>query len=446
MKYIPQGPDDQKELLKAVGLKSTDELFQFIPSHLKIKNNLDYPKAQSEIEIRKTFQKICSAGPSPSLSFAGCGLYHHDIPSVIPFIQSRSEFSTSYTPYQPEISQGNLQAIFEFQTLITQLTECELSNASLYDGATSLAEGILMAMRLNKKSEGKIILSSALHPHYEQVVRTYCHAFLDRIVMAPLRGDRLDQEALAQLIQSDADILVTQSPNIFGVIEDDAAIGKLIKGSETFWVTSTTEPFVWGVTRGPGAFGAHIVTAEGQSFGAPPYLGGASYGIFATKQEYIRQLPGRLVGESLDQKGRRSYTLTFATREQFIRREKATSNICTNQNLNMLAGVIHMATLGKAGLKAVSTRLLSHAEYLKTELREISAVKISESPTFSEFCIDLPMNASLLVKKAADAGWVCGVDLGRFKSEWNKKLLVATSELHTRAELDRLIEFVRTSV
>jgi len=445
MKYIPQGPDDQKELLKAVGLKSTDELFQFIPAHLKIKNNLYYPKAQSEIEIRKTFQKICASSPAPSLSFAGCGLYQHDIPSIVPFIQSRSEFATSYTPYQPEISQGNLQAIFEFQTMITQLTECELSNASLYDGATSLAEGILMALRLKKKTAGKIILSGGLHPHYEQVVRTYLQSFLDRIVVAPLKGDRLDQEALSKLVTSEADILVTQSPNIFGVIEDDSAIGALVKTSDVFWVTSTTEPFVWGVVRGPGAFGAHIVTGEGQSFGAPAYLGGASYGIFATKNEYLRQVPGRLVGETLDQKGRRSYTLTFATREQFIRREKATSNICTNQNLNMLAGVIHMATLGKAGLKAVSRRLLSHAEYLKSHLREVSELKISSSPTFSEFTVDLPYGAATLVKSAADAGWVCGVDLGRFKPEWNKKLLIATSELHTKAELDRLVDFLRTA-
>ncbi len=442
MKYIPLASQDEKSLLSSIGLKTTEELFKFIPDQLRIRDRLNYPKAQSEIEIRKTFSEISKLSPKPKMSFAGCGIYNHYIPSIVPFIQGRSEFATSYTPYQPEISQGTLQAIFEFQTLACQLTECELSNSSLYDGATSLAEGALMALRLKKKATGKILISGAIHPHYEQVLRVYLHAFSDRIQMIPLAGDQIDQAALKKMLP-EADVVITQSPNVFGVIEDDSANGKSISASEAVWVTSTMEPFVWGVTRGPGAFGAHIVTGEGQSFGSAPYLGGASYGIFTTRNEYLRQLPGRLVGETLDQKGRRSYTLTFATREQFIRRDKATSNICTNQNLNMLAGVIHLATLGKEGVKAIAHRNLAHSEYLKSEIQKISSVKVSTSPTFNEFVCETKKLASELVKKAAEEGWVSGVDLGRFKSEWKHKLLVTTSELNTKTELDQLVEFLR---
>lgn len=443
MKYIPQAPQDQKDLLSAIGLKSTDELFQFIPDHLKIKGTLDYPVAQSEIEIRRTFQKISNLSAPPTSNFAGCGIYAHDIPSIVPFVQSRSEFATSYTPYQPEISQGNLQAIFEFQTLVCQLTECELSNASMYDGATSFAEAALMALRLKKNPTGKIIIADTIHPNFDHVLKTYLRKFRDKIVRAPMKGDRLDLAALEALVKSDADVLLTQSPNIFGVFEDYEKIGSFVKDSACIWATSTMEPFSWALTRGPGAMGAHIVTGEGQSFGAPPYLGGASYGFFATKQEYIRQLPGRLVGETLDQKGRRSYTLTFATREQFIRREKATSNICTNQNLNMLAGLIHMTALGKEGLRSVAIRNLSHAEYVKKALRGASNLSISDSPTFNEFVVETKSAAGSLVEKAANEGWVCGVDLGRFKKEWSNKLLICTTELHTKAELDRLVDFVR---
>ncbi len=214
MKYIPQSPKDRAELLKAVGLKSEDELFQFIPSHLKTKGALKYPKAQSEIEIRKTYQDICATSPTPSVSFAGFGIYHHDIPSIVPYLQGRSEFSTSYTPYQPEISQGTLQSIFEFQTMVCQLTESELSNASLYDGATALAEGVLMALRIKKKSEKKILISSALHPNFRQVLKTYLTSFEDRIQEVPLNNDQTDLQELAKFLPA-ADIVVLQSHQIF---------------------------------------------------------------------------------------------------------------------------------------------------------------------------------------------------------------------------------------
>jgi glycine dehydrogenase subunit 1 len=251
---------------------------------------------------------------------------------------------------------------------------------------------------------------------------------------------------LEKALSEGADVLLTQSPNVFGVIEDDASIGRLVKSSECLWATSTMDPFAWGILRGPGAFGAHFVTAEGQPFGGAPYLGGASYGIFATKMDYLRQLPGRLVGETVDQKGRRSYTLTFATREQFIRREKATSNICTNQNLNMLAGLIHLATLGKAGIRSVAVRNLSHAEYLKAQIRALGSVSVSTSPTFNEFVVETKTPVAQIVAKAADEGWALGVDLGRFDSAWKHKLLICTTELHKKSDLDSLVDFLRRNV
>lgn len=444
MKYIPQGKADEKALLDAIGFRSTDELFSHIPTHLRIRGDLDYPRAQSELEIRKTFEDIVKLSPSPSLSFAGCGIYNHYIPSIVPSILGRSEFATAYTPYQPEISQGLLQAIYEYQTLACQLTECELSNASVYDGATALAEGVLMALRLKKKSSGKILIPKNIHPFYQEVLHSYLTSFLDRVEELPTLTDSVDLKALSSL--NNIDVIVTQSPNVFGVIEDYSAISEFVKKSDAFWVTSTMEPFAWGVLKGPGAFGAHIVTGEGQSFGNAPYLGGSSFGIFTTRNEYLRNLPGRLVGETVDQKGRRSFVLTFATREQFIRRDKATSNICTNQNLNMLAGLIHLATLGKQGFKEVAQQNFNRAEYLKNEIRRLSNCRVSSSPTFNEFVVELPQEASKLVDHATKENWVAGVDLGRLNPSWKNKLLIHTNELHSLDEMNRLLRFIKTYV
>ncbi len=441
MKYIPQSEHDRAAILRAIGLQSAEEIFQNEAPAIPLLESLDYPPAQSEAELRTSFRALAKLSAQPDVSFAGCGIYQHSIPSIVPFLQGRSEFATSYTPYQAEISQGLLQAIFEFQTLACLLTESELSNASVYDGATALAEAVLMGLRLKKKSEGKILISGALHPHYVQVLRTYCENFMERLEVMPLEGDRLSLAALKDRISS-ADMVVTQSPNLFGVVERYDEFASVIKASSALWITSTMEPFAFGLLRGPGAFGADIVTAEGQSFGNGPYIGGSSFGIFTCKQEYLRNLPGRLVGETVDALGRRSFTLTFATREQFIRRDKATSNICTNQNLNMLAGLIHMVTLGKAGIREVAERNFSAAQWLKREIAAKTAATVSPSSTFNEFVVDLPCDAALLVEKAAAENFVCGVDLGRFDAAWSRKLLVHSSEIHSRAELERLVQFL----
>lgn len=443
MKYIPQSETDTRALLSAIGMQSVDELFASIPKQHRLPKTMDYPKAQSELELRRSFQKLSSLSPRPKQSFAGCGIYQHDIPSIVPYLQSRAEFATSYTPYQPEVSQGTLQYIFEYQTLACQLTETELSNSSLYDGATSLGEAVLMALRILKKSEGKIWIPETLHPNYAEVVHAYADQFESRLQGFDCPQGRVDPAALSKIL-NDGDILITQSPNLFGSIEDDAAIGAVVKSKKAFWITSTMEPLVWGILRGPGAFGAEIVTGEGQSFGNAPYLGGSSFGIFCTKDEYIRNLPGRLVGETVDSSGRRSYTLTFATREQFIRRGRATSNICTNNNLNMLAGLIHLATLGKSGIKTLAEINLAKSEFAKKELRA-RGIEIQGDQHFNEFTCELKKPAAELVAKAADAGWVVGVDLGRFKPTWKHKLLIHVSELHSREQILALANFVEAS-
>lgn len=444
MKYIPLAEKDRQSLLKTIGVSSVEDLFDRIPSNLRLKDKLDYPRALSEQELRAHFGQLKDLSPSVKKSFAGCGIYSHDIPSIVPYLQGRTEFQTSYTPYQPEVSQGTLQAIFEFQTLACQLTETELSNATLYDGATSLGEALLMALRIKKRSQGKILISGALHPFYQEVLETYGDNFRDRFEILPLSGHETNLSQVSKRIDSgEVDVLITQSPNLFGCVEDYSSLGKIVEKSDCLWISSTMEALAFGAMRGPGAFGAHIVTAEGQSFGNAPFLGGSTYGIFCTKQDYVRNLPGRLVGQTTDQDSKRSFTLTFATREQFIRRGRATSNICTNNSLNMLAGLIHLATLGKEGITELANHNFSKSEYLKDGLRK-AGLKVMTENSFNEFTIDLGKTpAKDLVSKAIQDSWVPGVDLGQFKKEWAHKLLVHASELHTRSDLDQLIEFLK---
>ncbi|HEY0727265.1 MAG TPA: aminomethyl-transferring glycine dehydrogenase subunit GcvPA, partial [Pyrinomonadaceae bacterium] len=331
MRYIPNSPEERTEMLEAIGLKSAEQLFDSIPQELRLQRPLNTPAALSEIELLDKFERLGRRNAAAQrTSFLGAGAYSHYIPTIVDHIISRSEFFTAYTPYQPEISQGTLQTIFEFQTLVCQLTGMEVANASMYDGSTALAEAVLMAERVTRRS--KVIASAAVHPQYLEVVKTYVqHAGIDLEIAEFDEKTGQAGAALANAVDDKTAALVVQSPNFFGCIEDLKALADAAHAKGALLIVAITEAMSLGLLKSPGACGADIVVAEGQSFGVPLSFGGPYVGLFATRDKYARQIPGRLVGEAYDKKGRRGFVLTLATREQHIRREKATSNICTNE-------------------------------------------------------------------------------------------------------------------
>ena len=340
-------------MLHQVGLNSAAELFASIPQDLRLTRNLNTTAALSELELLAGFERLATRNPAAQrTSFLGAGAYQHYIPTIVDHIISRSEFFTAYTPYQPEISQGTLQAIFEFQTLVCQLTGMEVANASMYDGSTALAEAVLMAERVTKRS--KVVACGAIHPEYLEVITTYVqHAGIE-LLHAELDSKTGQTSGALDLLDDKTAALVVQSPNFFGCIEDVAALAEKAHAVGALLIVTVTEAMSFGLLKSPGACGADIVVAEGQSFGVPLSFGGPYVGLFATREKYARQIPGRLVGEAYDKEGRRGFVLTLATREQHIRREKATSNICTNEGLCALAATIHLCTLGKVGLRRLA--------------------------------------------------------------------------------------------
>jgi glycine dehydrogenase subunit 1 len=363
LRYIPNSPDERADMLEQIGVASTEKLFESIPENLRLREPLKVPAAMSEIELLKRFEDVGTRNQAAQrISFLGGGAYSHYTPTIVDHLISRSEFFTAYTPYQPEISQGTLQAIFEFQTLVCQLTGMDIANASMYDGSTAMAEAVLMAERVTRRS--KVIVSSAIHPQYLEVAHTYVqHAGIDleRAEFDPTLGqtpanafDAIDDQTAA---------IVVQSPNFFGNIEDVSALADKAHNAGALLVVVVTEAMSFGLLRSPGACGADIVVAEGQSFGVPLSYGGPYVGLFATRDKYARQIPGRLVGEAYDKQGRRGFVLTLATREQHIRREKATSNICTNEGLIALAATIYLETMGRRGVQEVAHQCAQKAHY-----------------------------------------------------------------------------------
>ncbi|HKC66172.1 MAG TPA: aminomethyl-transferring glycine dehydrogenase subunit GcvPA, partial [Pyrinomonadaceae bacterium] len=363
MRYIPNSPEERAEMLRKLGLNGAEELFDSIPADLRLNRPLNTPAAISEMELLAGFEEMAARNRAAHRpSFLGAGAYSHYSPTIVDHLISRSEFFTAYTPYQPEISQGTLQAIFEFQTLVCQLTGMDVANASMYDGSTALAEAVLMAERITRRK--KVITSRAVHPEYLEVVNTYVQHYgieLERIDFDAETG-LISDEGLNALDDETA-ALVVQSPNFFGCIEDVCALAERAHAAGALLIVAVTESISFGLLRSPGACGADIVVAEGQSFGVPVSFGGPFVGLFATRDKYARQIPGRLVGEAYDKQGRRGFVLTLATREQHIRREKATSNICTNEGLIALAATIYMETMGRAGLQEVATQCAQKAAY-----------------------------------------------------------------------------------
>jgi glycine dehydrogenase subunit 1 len=460
MRYIPHTKDDVTRMLRVVGKPSVASLFEHIPARLRATRPLDIePLAEQpllahlgELAMRSGPAVGATARDGAALSFLGAGLTPHHIPVAVDMLLQRSEWYTSYTPYQPEISQGTLQAIFEFQTIVSELLGLGVANASMYDGATAAAEALMMAERVTGRHRS--LLSRGLHPHYADTVYTYLRSEHGHVAMsyAPFvdfgRDGRIDQKALAQaLAGNDIGCVVVQSPNFFGVVEDIAALATLVHAHGALLVVATAEPLAYGVLASPGSLGADIAIGEGMGLAAPPQMGGPGVGLFAARPEMVRQMPGRLCGETVDKDGRRGYVLTLATREQHIRREKATSNICTNQGLIALAFTIHLSLLGRSGYIELARLNLAKAEYAKGLLTKVPGVSLAFSgPTFNEISLRLPKKATDVVAALTERGIYAGVSArgpGLYgvppegmQAVDENILVVAVTELHTRAQLD----------
>jgi glycine dehydrogenase subunit 1 len=446
LRYIPNSPEERAEMLKSIGLKTAEDLFSSIPSELRLRNHLNTPAALSEIELLARFQQLGDKNAGGGkVSFLGGGAYSHYIPTIVDHILSRSEFFTAYTPYQPEISQGTLQTIFEFQTLVCQLTGMEVANASMYDGSTALAEAVLMAERVTRRS--KVIAAASVHPQYLEVVRTYVqHAGIElQLVDFDEQTGQVAND-LSSVIDDKTAAVVVQSPNFFGLIEDVQAISEIAHAHGALLIVAVTEAISLGLLKSPGAAGADIVVAEGQSFGVPLSFGGPYVGLFGVREKYARQIPGRLVGEAFDKQGRRGFVLTLAAREQHIRREKATSNICTNEGLIALAATVYMETMGKQGLREVAYQSAQKAGYAARKISELEGFSLRfNGPRFNEFVVRGPVNAvDLLRRLASEKGIEGGIALSRFYPDCTQDFLVCVTEINTREQIDALVAGLRS--
>ena len=452
MRYIPNSAEEREAMLREMGRKSVADLFSGVPDRLKLKRPLNLPQALSETDTLNFFRILAESNTTRHtgermVSFLGAGAYDHFIPTVIDTLISRSEFYTSYTPYQPEISQGTLQAIFEFQTMICELTGMEVANASLYDGSTATAEAVLMADRVANRAMGrsKVALAGNLHPEYRQVVDTYIrNAGIDEITLPfDEKTGALESGALNSL-DSDVAAVIVQSPNFFGGVEDMQELRKAASRVGALLAVVVAEGLSLGLLQAPGRAGADIVCGEAQSFGIPMSFGGSYCGFFATTEKLMRQIPGRLVGRTSDAEGRGGYTLTLATREQHIRREKATSNICTNQGLYALMATIYLSTMGRSGLREVAEQNMQKAHYAAKRIANVVGYRIRFSaPFFNEFVVSCPKPSEAILSRLADKKIVGGLPLSRFFPEMKNEILMCVTETTTKQEIDSLVEALK---
>lgn len=435
MRYLPKSPTEREEMLAAIGVKSIEELFSTIPETFRLKAPLSLPPAMSESEVIGYFQQRASENSVGYTSYLGAGVYNHLRSVVTDAILQRGEFLTSYTPYQAEISQGTLQAIFEFQTLMCQLTGQEVANASMYDGSTATTEAVLMAERLTNRR--RVLVARSVHPEYRDVLKTYAKNSGLRVeeIGYTVTGT-LDDKALQAAMGNDVCAVVLQSPNFFGAIETLNPLAETAHNSGALLVVAVTEAVSLGVVKPP--TDADIVAMEGQSFGLAPSYGGPFVGVIASREKFVRQMPGRLAGQTTDLAGRRGFVLTLATREQHIRREKATSNICTNQALCALAATVHLTLLGKEGLREMAEQNLSKAQFALKELEKIPGVKRAFSaPFFNEFTVELPRSVKLVNAELLKEKIVGPFVLGSAYTELTKHALVCVTETTTRSEIER---------
>jgi glycine dehydrogenase subunit 1 len=444
VRYLPHTDTEIRAMLARVGVAHIDELFEAIPSSHLLDEPLDLEPALDEPRLMQHLAALSNASPGAQmLSFLGGGMYRHHVPPAVDQLLLRSEFYTAYTPYQAELSQGTLQATFEFQTIVCELLGTDVANASMYDGASATAEAVLMARRAKRRTH--VVVSEGLHPEYIETIRTYLQG-LDTesaVLLAPLGADgRTDWEAATGALTDQTAVLVVGYPNFFGCVEDLDAARAVADTVGALLVTATAEPYALSVLRAPGAAGADICVGEGQALAVPPQYGGPGVGLFGATQALVRQMPGRLVGRTVDSDGQPGYVLTLSTREQHIRREKATSNICTNHALIALAMGMRTAMLGRQGFQQAGQRCVNAAHYLRAGIEKLEAFEIPYgAPVFNEFVVrSQGPEASLVLARLLEHGIIGGVDLGRFRDEWRQDLLIATTELHTREDLDHLLD------
>ena len=438
MRYIPNSPEERENMLADIGLTSAADLFRSIPADVQLNRPLKITDPLAESEVIDAMERMAAKNTAETKSsFLGAGVYSHFSPTVVDHLIQRSEFFTSYTPYQPEISQGTLQYIFEFQTLICQLTGMEVANASMYDGSTAMAEAYLMAQRVTRRD--KIVVATSVHPEYREVARTYTQHGLAEIVSVSFDEETGRLTDLSALDDKTA-ALVVQSPNFFGCIEDLKALADAAHAVGALLVVIVTEGISFGLLKSPGACGADIVVGEGQSFGIPMSFGGPHVGLFATQEKYVRQMPGRLCGVAYDKNGNRGFVLTLSTREQHIRREKATSNICTNQGLIALAATIYMETMGKKGLQEVAVQNAQKAAYAAKQIAAIAAFSVPFSaPSFNEFVVRGPRPATEVLAGLREKGIIGGLPLSKYYSGRENEFLVCVTEVSSREKIDALV-------
>jgi glycine dehydrogenase subunit 1 len=445
--HVGHGSAEEREMLAAIGVTSFEDLLRGIPEAARLDGPTPIPGAQSEEEVRRLFTILGGRNYNPvtTPSFLGGGLYDHVLPAAIRQITLRSEFYTAYTPYQPEVSQGTLATVFEFQSLMTELTGMDVANASLYDGFSAAAEAVLLAAGATGRN--RVLLAGGLHPHAAQVVQTYTSGPGLQIETVPLNDGVTYLEALRGALRADVAAVVLQNPNFFGSVED---LGPMIEATHAAGALAIVSANLvsLGLLEPPGALGADIAVAEAQCFGNPPSYGGPLCGVFAARKDLVRRMPGRLVAEAVDSDGHRGFVLTLQTREQHIRREKATSNICTNNTLVALGVSLYFTLLGPRGLREVATQCVQKAHYLERELTRIPGVaRVHSGPFFHEFVLELPRPARAVVDRLLLKDHIlAGLDLGRFDPLWSNRLLVAVTEKRTVEEMDRYRKALASAV
>ena len=442
MDYVQITPKQREQMLQAVGASSIDELLRQVPDEIRLKTPLDLPAGMDEMTLRRHLADLGNQNRAADeqVCFLGAGAYDHFIPAVVDHLAMKGEFLTAYTPYQAEASQGALQAFFEFQTMVCQLTGLEVANASLYDGATALAEAVMMAVNITGKRE--VLVSATVHPHYRQVLQTYLSDLPVRYTEIPHKNGITDVQRLEDEMDDDTAAIVIQNPNFFGHIARVETISKFAHANGSMCI-QVFNPLSLGILKHPGEMDVDIAVGEGQPLGIPLQFGGPYLGLFACKAQYMRKMPGRLVGQTVDTEGRRAFCLTLQTREQHIRREKATSNVCTNQGLLALRASVYMAAMGPKGLREVAQLCFNKAGYLAAALAQRGiSLKYPQQPFFNELLVQLKRPVAQVLKQAREQSILAGYEIGRDYPELADCLLIAVTEKRTKEELDRLVNLL----